>query len=631
MGLLHLIKNKKGQSLVEILLAMGLMAVFLPALLTGFVASREAKPQKQKRFAATVLLREAEEAVRSARESDWKNIATAGTYYPVVSANEWALTSGSETTTEGFTREIIITDVERDINGDIIETGGIVDPSTKQIDITVSWQTPIPGAVDTTTLLTRWKNNTTWKQDTQTEFDNGIFTTTVSTLNSNGEVELEEASGGSWTSPTEIEFFDDSGTGDGQAIFVEGNYAYLGTTHGGGDSDFTIIDVSDPTSVIEVGTLEAGGTIYDIEVSGNYAYAATGENTKEFMIIDISDETNPTIVGSVDAPGNNDAFSIAINGNYAYIGRDQGKGNVRELIVVNITSPTSPNAVGNLELNTDINELSAVGNYLYAATDSNSEEMMVIDISTPASPSKVAAVDTPSGSNGEGIDTIGNYAYLTTSNNGPGNELYLINISSPTSPTIVSSFNIGNSAFGVFAVTNYAFVVTNINTAELMIMDFSTPTSPTTLGFIDLGGSGGSALDVFVSGDYAFLATTSTTQELVVVQGGFGGGGGGGNYVTTGTYESQSFNAGAEVAFNYLTFSLTEPSNTNINFQIATNNDNATWGFVGPDGTNGTYFEGSSAIPLNSVLGQYLKFKAYFISDGVETPILEDVTVNYSP
>ena len=72
-------------------------------------------------------------------------------------------------------------------------------------------------------------------------------------------------------------------------------------------------------------------------------------------------------------------------------------------------------------------------------------------------------------------------------------------------------------------------------------------------------------------------------------------------------------------------------SGVGIKFQIATNDDPSTWNFVGPDGTAGSYYNSAGAIPLNSVSARYFRFKAILTGDGNETPILENITVNYSP
>ncbi len=47
---------QKGQSLVELLITMGLAAVFLPALLTGLATTRAGRAQQDQRMQATLLV-----------------------------------------------------------------------------------------------------------------------------------------------------------------------------------------------------------------------------------------------------------------------------------------------------------------------------------------------------------------------------------------------------------------------------------------------------------------------------------------------------------------------------------------------------------------------------------------------
>src|SRR5260221_9552129 len=86
---------RRGQALVEMLLALAIASFILPALLTGMVTSRTGKPQQMQRQQATALLREASDAVRSIRDQNWTGLATNGTYHPVLGSS-WSLVSGSE-------------------------------------------------------------------------------------------------------------------------------------------------------------------------------------------------------------------------------------------------------------------------------------------------------------------------------------------------------------------------------------------------------------------------------------------------------------------------------------------------------------------------------------------------------
>lgn len=612
---LRLIKNKKGQSLVEILIAMGLMAVFLPALLTGFVASREAKPQKAKRFDASQLIREAEEAVISAKESSWDNVSTNGTFYPVESGNEWDLTSGTESTPEGFLRSITISDVQRNINGDIVTSGGTVDPATKRLDISVSWTQPIASSATSTLYLTKYSGNTTWVQDTQAEFALGTNVNVSVVNNVDGEVELTESTGGTWTSPGIVDDYDSPNNTDGYAVFAQGNYLFLGT------EDLEILDISDPFNVTLVGAVDVGSTvIYDIFVDGNYAYLAT--NNDEFTVVDVTNKTSPTVADTLNLTRGNDAYSVWKAGNYAYLGRD--KSNTSEFYSIDVSNPNNVSEADSIEVGDDVNGVAVQGNYAYLANDGT--ELRIVDISNPNSLSFSGSYDSPGNTNGEAIAVSGSYAYLGTATNGGGDELYIINVSNPASPSLVGSYEVGGEVNGIFVSGDYVFLATDKPSGEFQVIDVTNKASPVLYGQTSINKS---THDVVVSGNYAYLGVADQTREAIIIEGGFGSGGN--DYQTNGTYESQTFNAGGQVFFNHISFTATEPTNTDITMQIATNNDGSTWNFVGPDGTGGSYFDNEGGIPLDYILGQYFRFKAYLTGDGSDTPILEDVTLNYTP
>ena len=61
----------KGQTLIELILTVGLGAILLPVLLLGVISSREGKAQQNQRIDAVTLLKEGEEAVRNIREKGW--------------------------------------------------------------------------------------------------------------------------------------------------------------------------------------------------------------------------------------------------------------------------------------------------------------------------------------------------------------------------------------------------------------------------------------------------------------------------------------------------------------------------------------------------------------------------------
>src|SRR3954471_11646144 len=126
----------KGQMLVELMMAVGIAAIMIPALLTGIAASREGKPQLDMRVQATQLMKETEAAVRNVRDSGWSTFASNGTFHPIISGSTWALSPGASSS-GGFTQQVVIRDVYRTSAGAIVPqgTGGAtVDLSTKRAD-----------------------------------------------------------------------------------------------------------------------------------------------------------------------------------------------------------------------------------------------------------------------------------------------------------------------------------------------------------------------------------------------------------------------------------------------------------------------------------------------------------------
>ncbi len=192
--------NSGGQLLVELVLAMALSAIMLPALLVGLVASRGGKAQQQERIDATTLTKEAYDELRIIREKGWGYVSTDGTYYPVLSGNTWALATGSATI-NGFTQNITVSDVYRDVYGNIATAGGALDPSTKMITITVSWLTPYPSSISSVYYITR-TDNQIYTQTTYADFVVGTTTGTQVTNNSGGEVSLSPNTKGKWCSPS---------------------------------------------------------------------------------------------------------------------------------------------------------------------------------------------------------------------------------------------------------------------------------------------------------------------------------------------------------------------------------------------------------------------------------------------
>lgn len=100
---------------------------------------------------------------------------------------------------------------------------------------------------------------------------------------------------------------------------------------------------------------------------------------------------------------------------------------------------------------------------------------------------------------------------------------------------------------------------------------------------------------------------------------------------------SNTFDIGtSSMDFDTLNWSPTtqpQPAGGNsLRMQLAANNDNTTWTWVGPDGTGTSYFTTSGdAIPAALNGNRYVRYRALLKTDDESvTPSLEDISINYT-
>ena len=58
----------RGQSLIELMIAIGMASILLPAMITGIILSREGRAQQKQRLEAISVAKETEAAVKNVRD-----------------------------------------------------------------------------------------------------------------------------------------------------------------------------------------------------------------------------------------------------------------------------------------------------------------------------------------------------------------------------------------------------------------------------------------------------------------------------------------------------------------------------------------------------------------------------------
>jgi len=273
--------------------------------------------------------------------------------------------------------------------------------------------------------------------------------------------------------------------------FVVDNVAYVGN---GGAMD--IFDISNPSSPLLLGRAMIMGVVYDICVSGNYAYVANYEGS--LHIIDVNNTSSPVNVGSIYTGSR--TRKVNVLDNYAYVAASGG------LLIIDVSTPSSITKVTRFHTVGFAEDVYVKDDFAYLANGMHG--LRIIDVSTPSA-FEVGFYDTDGTT--RYVYVQDDYAYVVDNTGGP-DRMHILDISTPSSPVLVGSFNTVNSARDIFVLDNRAYV-TDYN-AGLSIIDISTPSSPMTLGFFNTEGS---ARSVYTSDNYAYLACEDDGWHIIDV------------------------------------------------------------------------------------------------------------------
>ncbi len=458
------IKNRKGFSLVEVLLASVIFGIFVATFVSAYLYGEEATMLAGNRARATFLAEEGVEAVRNIRDAGFSNL-TDGVHGISTSGNQWSF-SGSQDVNGIFTRTVTVAPI---------------DSKRKNVTVNVTWQQNAQrtGTVSLVSRLTNW-------------IIAGI---------------------GDWTNPTETGNVNISGNQDGLKIATQGDYVYV--IINGGSPDFVVLDISNPDSPVQVGSFVLNGSPVDIEVIGNYAYIASNDNAEELKILDVSNPSAPVKVGVYNAPGNADGYAVDVIGNTAYLVRASSGDN--EFIAINVTSKTAPVALGSVNLGDTGNAIRVLGNYAYVASNSNTQELQVINITNPSLPVISATYNIPSNNNAKSMAAFGTTVIVGTLTSG---DVRIFDVSTPTNPVQAGLYTAGGNVNDISLGNNdtYAFLATGVNSAEFQVIDISNLSSPSLLGSYNI--SGNNALNGIAYSavkDRAYAVGVSNTEEVVVI------------------------------------------------------------------------------------------------------------------
>ncbi len=409
-------QEDKGQATLEIIIALGLIAVVLTSVILVISTSQSLSLDSGENNQAVALARENLETVKAMAKSNFSEIKS------------------SSSVQNGFFREIIVQNI---------------DNFTKQITSRVSWQTD--------SLRTQKAELPTIITDPET----------VKSLG--GDIGGGGLTG-DWENPKTLGSVDLGPGSSATGLDVLNKIVYL--TAEASDNkkhDFYVVDATNGQNPVITASINTGAGLLGVDAAGNYAYVVGKDNAEEFQIIDVSNISAPRKVATVDLAGNADALTVFYAGDYAYVGRETGSAG--EFAVINISNPANPLVAGSYETNDDVNDIYVSGDRAYLATDLGGAGLAVLDIANPAS---IAALG-----QSYSADTHSVFAAVPSKLLlGPAQEFHVVDVSSPGAINTLGVFNPGDVVNDIATRDYLAFVATSNSNREFQVVNISSSTSP---------------------------------------------------------------------------------------------------------------------------------------------------------
>lgn len=472
----------QGFSLIEVILSAALFLIIATFVVPAYLYGQESVMLSGERQRAALYAEEGLEALRNLRDANFNNLTIGGPYGLATSTGTWTINGTSDTNGE-FTRKIFI---------------GSAGSNRLIATSTVTWNqnTQRTGTIDLATYFTNWSKS-------------GL---------------------GNWQLPTIETGYAFTPTVGAADVVISGDYAYVILVSG--SPNFYIVNISSLTAPVVTGSATLASNLSNLVVSGNYAYVTGTSNSNELQIVDVTNKNAPVLRGAFNANGNNDAYGVAISGNYVYFVRALSTNtNQNEFEVVNVSNPALPTSAGVLNLEATTQDIHLVGNYAYIVSQDNAREFQIINISNPASPVRSAVI------NIIGANTTTNGRAITTNTDGTlvfvsrmDGAVYPIDTTSKTSPVLLAVngwASVGSTQDMVlFNNDQYLALANTLSSGEFKIFDVTNPITPTQISSLDISGTTSNfmptGIDYSQTYDRLYLAGArfngSSNRQLIIVK-----------------------------------------------------------------------------------------------------------------
>lgn len=294
-------------------------------------------------------------------------------------------------------------------------------------------------------------------------------------------------------SPTALTFIDIPGYANN--VDVDGNFAYVAA----GATGLQVIDISEHSTPVIVGSLDTSGNANDVKVVGQVAYIADGE--AGLRIIDVENPLAPIPLGTVNTPGL--AQDVTISGNMAFVA-DGGGG----LQIIDVSSPASPVLVSSTSTGGNAAGIDVTPGRDFAVVAQGSS-IKIVDLDDLGAPVVVATV---SAGDARDVAIRGDFVYVADRSN----SLTVVAISDPTNPVVVASTSnaLGGLLQDVVVAGRFAFGADIFFVNGVPIIDVADGGNPIPRAILNFSGfDDDNGTGIAVDGSFVYLTASASGQE----------------------------------------------------------------------------------------------------------------------
>lgn len=613
--------KQKGMSLIEIVFAIMIFAIFSICIFYVSLDNLRKNSNIEMDSSALMYAQEGIEAVRNVRNKNYLLLEN-GSYGLKQTEEGWELTEEEENIDGFYSRIITIEDIYRDDNGNISDSGEI-DPDTKKITSEVSWHPNqiLPKSKILTTYLSNWPGKE-WITTTCTEFTEGAYIDTMVVPTSVPPIDncalqlMTNEAPGNYFGKTDIKDYAND-------IDVDGDYLYI-ASHAA-SKGLSIIDISDIKNIHEETTLNIGNSGYFVTKEGNYLYMGVKDGYNGLAIIDVSDPSKPVKVSQANLQGDY-GNRMAVSGNLLFAPIEKYR---PSLFIFDISDKTRPAVLSQMAFGHKAHTVTVINDALiYAGLENDHDGIRIVNITNPRVPAEVGKWDDYfEDKDVNSIILNGIFAYVGTEDS--INQLKVLNISDPLRPELIKTLDVGGDIHDLVISKNYLYAAVDKSSAGLAAINITNPADPKIAYIQNITGK---ARGIDADENYVYIALARNDAGAVMV------GDATASVQTNGAYISKSFDTESEeTQYKFIEWEGYNVPGSSIKIQVRTANtisglETAAW--VGPDGTNSTYYDISRTqivLDPGRIGNRYFQYKIFMGSDGENTSSIESVKINFNP